>query len=89
VVIDATSNNVQVFAINQSTGALTAVGSPVSAGSNPRGVTVNAAGTSLYVTNYVSNSVSAFSITGGGATLTSLGATVPTGSTPQGIAVTP
>jgi 6-phosphogluconolactonase (cycloisomerase 2 family) len=86
----SSSNNVLVFAINQSTGALTQqAGSPYSAGNNPRGVTVNAAGTYLYVTNYVSNDVSAFSISAGGATLTSLGAAVPTGNAPQGIAITP
>lgn len=86
---DSGSNNVVVFAINQTTGVLTPVGAPYSAGSNPRGVAVGPGGNYLYVTNYVSNSVSAFSISGGGATLTSLGATIPAGLTPQGIAVTP
>ena len=64
-------------------------GAPAGVGSNPLGVTVNAAGTALYVTNYSSNDVSAFSISGGGATLTSLGAAVTAGNAPQGIAVTP
>jgi hypothetical protein len=81
------SNNIVVFAINPSTGALTPVGSPYSAGNNPRGVAVNAAGTYLYVTNYSTNDVSAFSISGG--TLTSVGAAVATGSQPQGIAIAP
>ena len=85
----STSNNVVVLAINQTTGALTAVGSPFSAGSNPRGVAVDATGTHLYVTNYVGNSVSAFSIGGGGSTLTSAGAALATGVTPQGIAIAP
>jgi 6-phosphogluconolactonase (cycloisomerase 2 family) len=89
VTADNTSNNVQVLAINPGTGALTAAGSPFSAGQNPRGVTVNAAGTLLYVTNYVSNDVSVFSITGSGATLTSLGTTAATGSQPVGIALAP
>ena len=87
-VSSATSNNVRVFAINPTTGALTlAAGSPYSAGSNPRGVAVNATGTKLYVTNYVSNTVSAFSI--GGSTLTPLGTPIATGSNPTGIAVVP
>lgn len=85
----SSSNNVLVFAINPSSGALTPVGSPYSAGNNPRGITVNAAGTFLYVTNLSSNDVSAFSIGGGGGTLTSLGTAVATGSSPQGIATTP
>jgi DNA-binding beta-propeller fold protein YncE len=89
VTLDSSSNNVQVLAINPSTGALTRAGSPFSAGVNPRGVTVDAAGTHLYVTNYLGNDVSAFSIGGGGASLVPLGATVPTGNAPQGIAVTP
>jgi len=85
----SSSNNVLVFAINPTTGALTPVGSPVSAGNNPRGLTVNAAGTYLYVTNYSSNDVSVFSIGSSGATLTSSGAVVGAGSQPQGIAITP
>lgn len=87
-VSSATGNNVRVFAINPTTGGLTlAVGSPYSAGNNPRGVAVNAAGTKLYVTNYVSNTVSAFSISGD--TLIPLGTPIATGSNPTGIAVVP
>lgn len=83
------SNNVMVFSINQTTGALTLSGSPYSAGNNPSSVAVNAAGTHLYVTNLTGNSVSGFAIGGGGGTLTSLGAAVSAGSAPEGIAVTP
>jgi 6-phosphogluconolactonase (cycloisomerase 2 family)/alpha-tubulin suppressor-like RCC1 family protein len=83
------ANNVVVFAINQTSGVLTQVGSPVSAGNNARGLAVSPAGNYLYVTNYVDNSVSAFSISSGGSVLSSLGAATPTGISPQGIAVTP
>ncbi len=86
---DSTLNNVTVFAINQTTGAPTQVGSPVTAGANPRGVTVGPGGTNLYVTNYVGNTVSAFSIGGSGSTLTSLGAATASGLNPVGIAVAP
>ncbi len=86
---DSTSNNVAVFSINQTTGALTVSGSPATAGSNPRGVTVDPSGTHLYVTNYVSNTISAFSIGGAGSTLTSLGAAIPTGPNPVGVVVIP
>lgn len=86
---DSTSNNVSIFSINQTTGALTLSGSPATAGSNPRGVTVAPSGNYLYVTNYVSNTVSAFSIGGSGSTLTSLGAAIPTGPNPVGVVVIP
>jgi 6-phosphogluconolactonase (cycloisomerase 2 family) len=86
---DSALNNVTVFAINQTTGAPTQVGSPATAGANPRGVTVGPGGANLYVTNYVGNTVSAFTIGGGGSTLTSLGAAVPAGANPVGVAVIP
>ena len=86
---DTTSNNVSIFSINQTTGALTLSGSPATAGSNPRGVSVAPSGNYLYVTNYVSNNVSAFSIGGSGSSLTSLGAAIPTGSNPVGVVVIP
>jgi 6-phosphogluconolactonase len=86
---DSTSNNVSIFSINQTTGALTLSGSPATAGSNPRGATVDPTGNYLYVTNYVSNTISAFSIGGAGSTLTSLGAAIPTGSNPVGVVVIP
>ncbi len=86
---DTTSNNVSIFSINQTTGALTLSGSPATAGSNPRGVSVAPSGNYLYVTNYVSNNVSAFSIGGSGSSLTSLGAAIPTGPNPVGVVVIP
>ena len=88
---DSTLNNVAVFSINQTTGALTQVGSPVTASANPRGVAVGPGGNYLYVTSYVGNSVEGFSIGAGGGSLTSLGASNGTGngSLPVGIAVTP
>ena len=86
---DTTSNNVSIFSINQTTGALTLSGSPATAGSNPRGATVDSTGNYLYVTNYVSNTISAFSIGGSGSSLTSLGAAIPTGLNPVGVIVIP
>lgn len=89
IYVPTSSNEVAVYAVNLATGTLTQVGTPATVGNNPRGVTVNAAGTFLYVTNYISNDVSAFSISAGGATLTPIGAAVAAGSNPQGIAVAP
>ncbi|MDP1948777.1 MAG: beta-propeller fold lactonase family protein [Nitrospirota bacterium] len=83
------NSGIRVYSINQSTGALTLSGSPVSAGSNPRTIAIDTTGMHLYVTNLGSNNVSAFSIGSGGAVLTSLGAAVGAGSGPEGIALTP
>jgi 6-phosphogluconolactonase (cycloisomerase 2 family) len=85
----SSSGNVVVFAINQTTGVLTQVGSPYGVGNSPRGVAVSPGGNFLYVTNYISNDVSAFSISGGGAVLTASGAAVSAGSSPQGMAIAP
>ena len=87
----ANAIDVTVFSINASTGVLTAVGSPVPTGlsSNTKTLTINTAGTLLYVTDSGSNTTSTFSINAGTGSLTSLGAAVATGSEPEGIAVTP
>ncbi len=85
----STTDNISIFAINQTTGALTLSGAPATAGNNPRGIAMNPLGTVLYVTNYVSNTISAFSIGGAGSTLTSLGAAIPTGPNPVGVMVIP
>ncbi|MBU1480507.1 MAG: beta-propeller fold lactonase family protein [Gammaproteobacteria bacterium] len=85
----AAPDNVLVFSINQTSGALTLLPTTYSAGNNPSSVAIDATGAYLYVTNLTSNDVSAFSIGGSGAILTSLGATVATGTAPEGIAVTP
>jgi YVTN family beta-propeller protein len=84
-----TSRGVSTFSINGTTGALTAIGSPIAAGSNPAGLAIDATGTHLYVTDQGSNSASGFSIDAATGALTSLGAAVSTGSGPVGIAITP
>ncbi len=89
-VTNAGSNNVSIFSIG-SLGVLTAVGSPVTVGSGPRGLAVGTDSnhnSSLYVANNGSDTVSAFHITAATGALTQ----IPTspflahGMTPNGVA---
>src|SRR5437879_9124175 len=54
------SGDVSAFTINASTGALTAVGSPVAVGTNPISIAVDPGGRFDYVANATSNDISAF-----------------------------
>lgn len=58
----AGGNSVSGYSINASTGKLTSLGAPVSAGSSPRSVIADPSGKFVYVANYVSDNVSVFSI---------------------------
>jgi 6-phosphogluconolactonase len=84
------SNNISAYAVNSTTGALTAVaGSPfVSTGSQPDAVWAGPGGNFLYVANSASNDLSIFSISTGTGVLSAQG-TVPTGVAPYGIVVDP
>ena len=81
------SNDVSAFAVNSTTGALTAVpGSPFPAGTDPQAMLF--AGSYLYVANAGSDSVSAYTIdasTGALAPLSSGPSTIATGKTPTSI----
>ena len=83
------SNNVSAFAINANTGALTAVGSPVAAGTTPFSVTVDPLGKFVYVANLGSNNVSAFTIDPRTGALTAVGVPVTSGASPSSLAVEP
>jgi len=55
-------NRVLVYAINGTTGVMTATGTSQSTGSNPVAITIDAAGSYAYVTNAGSNNVSVYQI---------------------------
>ena len=80
--------NVCIFAINSSTGALTAVtggsgGSPVStSGTTPTGLAAEDNGHFLYVTNAGTNTVTAFTIASDGRLAAIAGSPFATGTTP-------
>ncbi len=86
------SNDVSAFAVNNTTGALTAVpGSPFAAGTDPKAMALYGSG-ALYVANAGSNNVSAYSIdqdTGALAPLSPGPSTIATGKSPTSVVVVP
>lgn len=82
------SNNVSVYNINATTGALTPVtGSPFVTGTSPY-VTVNPAGTLAFVANFVSNDVSVYNINATTGALTPVtGSPFASGTAPTSVAV--
>ena len=81
-VLNINFNNISAFTINPRTGALTAVGAPVAAGSRPRSITVDPSGQFVYVSNFTSNDVSAFAINSSTGALTAVGPSVAAGTAP-------
>ena len=80
-------NNVSVYTINPTTGALTA-GTPVASGLQPRSVTVDPSGRFAYVTNASSNDVSVYTINHTTGALTA-GTPVAAGNSPFSVTVDP
>ncbi len=69
----AGGNSISVYEVNETTGAMTAVGSPVPTGGLvPTSVTVNEAGTLAFVTNSDDDKISVFSINGTTGALTAV-----------------
>ncbi|MBS1784251.1 MAG: beta-propeller fold lactonase family protein [Acidobacteria bacterium] len=82
-----TNSQIQSYAINASTGAISALGSPLSTGSNPWAVVVTPDGKFVYASNEGGASLSAYAVNANG-TLTALG-TVSTLPSPAGMAIDP
>jgi hypothetical protein len=85
------SNNVSGYAIDPSTGALTAIaGSPFAAGSFPRWVAVDPSGKFVYVVNEGDKNVSGYTIDPSTGALTAIaGSSFTTGGDPRSMAVDP
>lgn len=81
---DSAANSISAFRMDQTTGALSAIGS-YAAGTNPLALSVDYAGKFLYAANSDSHTVSVFAIAANG-TLTPV-VDVPTGSSPVAIAI--
>jgi 6-phosphogluconolactonase (cycloisomerase 2 family) len=80
--------DVAAFTINQSTGALAANGSPVTAGTTPTGIAIDPVGQYAYVSNKDSANVSFFQVGAGGAL--TLQTSFPTNAVPEAsIAISP
>ena len=86
-VVNNYNYNVQAYTINQSTGALTSVGTTAT-GTNPWSVACDPTGKFVYVTNGGGNTVQAYTINQTTGALTSVGS-YATGSFPWGISCDP
>jgi len=84
-VANLNSNDVSMYTIDVTTGALTSIGT-IAAGSNPSSVAVDPSGRFAYVANGGSNSVSMYTIDATTGTLTSIG-TIAAGTTPRSAAI--
>ena len=88
-VVNSASNNVSAYTINATTGELTAIGSPVAAGTNPFSIAIDPTGKFAYVANASSNNVSAYTVNATTGELTAIGSPVPAGTNPYSIAIDP
>ena len=79
------SNNISVYAIDATTGALTAK-TAVAAGTNPVSIAVDPSGKFAYAANWGSNNISVYTIAADGA-LTPAGTAVAAGKNPNSIAI--
>jgi len=86
-VANANSNNVSMYTIDATTGALTSTGT-IAAGTSPSSVAVDPSGKFAYVANSFSSSVSMYTIDAATGVLTSIGAT-GAGDYPESVAVDP
>ena len=82
------SSNISGYAINSTTGALTDIsGSPFSAGSEPKSVTVDPTGKFVYVVNFNDGDILGYTINPTTGALTSIGI-LPTGGLPLSVITT-
>ena len=89
-VANQASNNVSVYSINSSTGALTAVGSPVAAGTGSYSIAIDPSGKFAYVANQTSNDISAYTINAVTGVLTAVsGSPFAAGTSPHSVTVDP
>lgn len=92
VVANQATNNLSVFSLNSSTGALAAVpGSPFASGSAPGPVAIDPSGKFVFVGNTGGNSLSAYTIDSAGSLTAVTGTPIPLGANaqPSSIAVNP
>ncbi len=83
------ADEVSVFAIDVTTGALTDIGAAVATGTTPKSVAIHPSGKFSYVANFGSNDVSAYAINSTTGALTSLGNAVAAGTNPVSVSVDP
>jgi 6-phosphogluconolactonase (cycloisomerase 2 family) len=87
-VANSNSNNVSIYSIDATTGALTPSPTPAPAGTSPSSVAVDPTMRFVYVSNFSSNNVSMYTINANG-TLSSIGTPIAAGTGPNGVSVDP
>lgn len=83
-----TTNNISIFSIDQSTGALSSI-STASLGSSGRDIVIDFSGKYLYVLAYGTSMVQTFSINNITGALTAIGTPVSTGTNPNSVTMHP
>ncbi len=86
--VNSGSNDISIYNINQSTGALTQYGGNVTTGNDPRSIAVTPNGKFLYTADFNANHTNVFSITQSVGALT-VGAFVVPGNAPESVFVHP
>jgi 6-phosphogluconolactonase len=79
------SNTISAYSINQSTGALTALGDPIEVGVDPRSITVDPSGGYLLVAHAGENTLTSYAINATTGALTQAGS-ISTGNIPVSVA---
>ena len=87
--VGSTVNTVEVYSINQSTGALTLVQSIASGGTQPQGLAVDPSGRFVYVAIRTSGTVGQFSINQSTGQLTSIASPIAAGTNPLWVEIDP
>ncbi|MBS0580613.1 MAG: beta-propeller fold lactonase family protein [Proteobacteria bacterium] len=89
-VANAGDDSISVYSIDPTTGALTAVGTPVPTGASPYAIVASPDGLHLYVVNESSNDISAYLVDAVSGTLSEIaGSPFATGTDPQALAFDP
>jgi 6-phosphogluconolactonase len=87
---NAGDNTISVYSIDSTSGALTAVGTPVSTGMSPYAIAARPDGRYVYVVNQISNNVSVFAVDATSGALTSIpGSPFAAGIDPQALTFDP
>jgi 6-phosphogluconolactonase len=87
---NAGDDTISVYSINSTTGALTAVGTPVPTGTSPYAIATRPDGQYLYVVNQISNNISVYAVNATSGALTAIpGSPFVAGMDPQALAFDP
>jgi 6-phosphogluconolactonase len=87
---NAGDNTISVYSIDSTTGALTAVGTPVPTGTSPYAIAARQDGQYVYVVNEISNNISVYAVNATSGELTAIpGSPFAAGTNPQALTFDP